>query len=254
MFGNMKKIGIVIIATNAYFILGLRFIEKFMRHYKGGYKITFYFFSDEDPSYYTSLNNIKYIHKKDKSWVDATNSKFSSIINTNFDEDYVFYFDADTNVDKDFTEEWFIGELVSGEHFGNKTFLSNGKGFDRNPKSKAYVPKDSELPYTYRYGAFFGGSVNNMKEMCKVLKGWQIEDKKINYEPGSNDESYLNKYFHFNPSITVPCEKFAFLISDKGGLLNTRNTSQDISKLKKEILKNKDRNWDIKNNKIITYD
>ena len=40
----MSKIGIVIIATNSYFVLGIRFIKKFMHHYKGSQKITFYFF------------------------------------------------------------------------------------------------------------------------------------------------------------------------------------------------------------------
>ena len=39
----MNKIGIVILATNAYFVLGVRFIKKFMHHYKGDSKITFYF-------------------------------------------------------------------------------------------------------------------------------------------------------------------------------------------------------------------
>jgi hypothetical protein len=45
----MSKIGIVILATNAYFVLGVRFIKKFMHHYKGNSDVKFYFFSDEDP-------------------------------------------------------------------------------------------------------------------------------------------------------------------------------------------------------------
>ena len=45
----MSKIGIVILATNSYFVLGVRFIKKFMHHYKGESPVKFYFFSDEDP-------------------------------------------------------------------------------------------------------------------------------------------------------------------------------------------------------------
>ena len=52
----MSNIGIVIIATNAYFVLGVRFIKKFMHHYKGDNSITFYFFSDTDPKPYLPDN------------------------------------------------------------------------------------------------------------------------------------------------------------------------------------------------------
>ena len=57
-----KKIGIVILATNAYFVLGINFIKKFSYHYKGDAKITFYFFSDTDPKEYLPDDiNIEYI-------------------------------------------------------------------------------------------------------------------------------------------------------------------------------------------------
>ena len=46
-----KKVGIVILATNAYFVLGVNFMRKFSHHYKGDAKITFYFFSDTDPKF-----------------------------------------------------------------------------------------------------------------------------------------------------------------------------------------------------------
>jgi len=49
---NNKTIGIVLLATNAYFILGLRFVKKFFHHYKGDKKLVFYFFSDENPKPY----------------------------------------------------------------------------------------------------------------------------------------------------------------------------------------------------------
>ena len=42
---DKKRIGIVIIATNAYFVLGIRFIKKFMQHYKGNSEIKFYCFN-----------------------------------------------------------------------------------------------------------------------------------------------------------------------------------------------------------------
>ena len=249
----MSNIGIVILATNAYFVLGIRFIKKFMHHYEGNENITFYFFSDTDPKPYLPDNiDVEYHHEQHDNWVDGTNSKFKDIISlSNCKSDYLFYFDADTNVSKPFTEEWFLSDLVGGEHYGNRDWLKDGAGFDRNPSSKAYVPLDSTLPYTYHYGAFFGGKKDRAIDFCTTLREWQIEDKKIPYEPGCNDESYINTYFHFNPPYTVPGEKFEFEISHKGGLGETRDTKLNIDNHKQILLENKNNPIDLIDNKIV---
>lgn len=252
----MKKIGIVILATNAYFVLGVRFVKRFNHYYKGERKVKVYFFSDQDPKDYVSEDiDVSYHYDKHDNWQDGTNSKFKNIVSTKDiiekDCDYVYYFDADTNVHRDFTEEWFLGDLVGGEHYGNRDWLKDGAGFDRNPQSKAYVPLDSELPYTYHYGAFFGGKTDQLIDFCSTLIHYQIEDKKIGYEPGVNDESYINKYFHFNPpTYTVPCDKFAFAISDKGGIGETRYTTLDVQEIKDQILELKYELFDIQYNKV----
>jgi hypothetical protein len=224
-----------------------------MHHYKGDAKVKFFFFSDEDPKHFLSDNyDVEFHETKHTSWVDATNDKFRSIIGlSDCDCDYLYYFDADTSVSRDFTEEWFLGDLVGGEHYGNRSWLKNGAGFDRFEKSKAYVPLDSPLPYTYHYGAFFGGKKDRVVNFCKTLREWQIEDKKIPYEPGVNDESYINAYFHYNPPMTVPCEKFAFDISHKGGIGETRNTNLDVSKIKTKMLFHKNDIYDISNGEIV---
>ncbi len=247
------NIGIVILATNAYFVLGLRFIKKFAHFYKGNNKITFYFFSDVNPSPYLNGENVVYIPDAHKSWVDATNSKFKNIISLESSTaDYLYYFDADSNIDKPFTDEWFLGDLVGGEHYGNKGYLKGGVGFDHNPKSKAYVPYNTSLPCTYYYGAFFGGKKEKVIEFCKTLYNNQLEDKKIPYEPVVNDESYINQYFHYNPpTLTVPCEKFQFLVSDKGGLGETRNTKLNTDVFKQRLRENAKRIFDIQHNKLI---
>jgi hypothetical protein len=249
----MSKIGIVVLATNAYFVLGVRFIKKFMHHYKGDSEIKFYFFSDEDPHPFIQDDiKVEYHPAHHRSWVSATNDKFRNIIDlADCDSDYLYYFDADTSVSRDFTEEWFLGDLVGGEHYGNRGWLKGGAGFDKNPISKAYVPADTTLPCTYHYGAFFGGKKDKVIEFCKTLRRWQIEDKKIPYEPGVNDESYINAYFHYNPPMTVPCEKFMFDISHKGGIGETRNVKLDITNIKVDMLFHKNDVYDISNGKIV---
>jgi len=250
----MTKIGIVILATNAYFVLGIRFIKKFMHHYKGGSEIKFYFFSDTDPvPYLPNSINIEYYHTTHNNWQEGTNAKFLSIVSlNNCDSDYLYYFDADTNVSKDFTEEWFIGEIVGGEHYGNRTWLKDCNGFDRFPQSKAYVPENTTLPCVYHYGAFFGGKKDKIIDFCSTLREWQLEDKKILYEPLVNDESYINAYFHYNPpALLISCENFSFDISHKGGIEDTRNTKLNLQDLKNQMLILKDVIYNLENGKIV---
>lgn len=249
----MRKIGIVILATNAYFALGIKFVKQFTHFNEGSDNIIFYFFSDTDPTDYIPNNiNIQYIPENHTSWVDGTNSKFKNIILLeNEDIDYLYYFDADTSVSSKFTTDWLIGDMVGGEHFGNRSWMKDIKNFDRNPQSKAYVPLDTSLPQTYFYGAFFGGLKNNVINFCKTLREWQLEDQKIPYEPGVNDESYINAYFHYNPPKIIKQEDFKFNVSDKSGIGETRNINLDIDEIKSELLKHKNDYINIYNGKVV---
>lgn len=233
-----KTIGIVVIATNGYFVLGIKFVKRFMHFYTGDSKIVFYFFSNQDPTPYIPDNfPIIYKHTNHSCWRDGTNSKFTNILSlSSEDVDYLYYFDADTSVNKEFNELWFIGDLVGGEHYANSLWMKDQKGFDRNPQSKAYISYDTVLPQMYYYGAFFGGKKQKILDFCTTLRQWQIEDQKIPYEPGVNDESYINAFFHFNPPTkTVFTKEFQFAISDKSGIGETRNPLLDIEKIKIDL-------------------
>ena len=253
----MNTIGIVVVCTNAYFILGVRFVKKFMKYYKGISAIQFYLFTDTDPRPYApNLTNIHYFHTTHAHWQDGTNSKFSNILQLQNEEcDYIYYFDADTNISRDFTESWFLGDLVGGEHYNNSYKNNDGttaeKPYDRNPASRAYVPKDTTLPQMYYYGAFFGGTKDYVMDFCMTNYKNQLADKAINYEPCWNDESYINQYFHFTPpTFVVPAAKFAFDISDKGGIGETRKTSLDIEEYKKQVLHNPEAVFDFRNQRV----
>jgi hypothetical protein len=250
----MKNIGIVILATNAYFVLGINFIKKFVHHYKGDSKITFYFFSDTNPKDYLPEDiDVKFTYQVHDSWLNGTNSKFSNILSLeNCDSDYLIYFDADTSVSRDFTEDWFIGETVGLEHFGNNGWMKEKKGYDRNPQSKAYVPLDTPLFQMYYHGCLFGGKKDKIVEVCKVLYNNQLEDKKINYEPGVNDESYINQYYHYNPpALIVYLSEYMFNVSDKGGIQNSRDVDMNLDDLKADMLANRDNLYDLINGKLV---
>ena len=251
---EQQKIGIVILATNAYFVLGVNFIKKFSHHYKGGAKITFHFFSDTDPKEYLPDNiDVNYIHQTHDSWINATNSKFINILSLeNSDNDYLIYVDADTNISKDFTEKWFIGDTVGLEHFGNNDWMKEVKSYDRNSISKAYIPYDTPLFQMYYHGCLFGGKKDKLMEVCRILYQNQLEDKKIPYEPGVNDESYINQYYHYNPpTLTIYLNKYMFTVSDKGGIDPNRDVTFNVEDLKKEMLVNRNNLYYFRNGKLI---
>ena len=207
-FSDEKDIAIIIIATNSYFLLGMRFLKQWL-HYNTDNKYKFYVFTDKNILEYIPEkyhNKVEYIHTEHKSWEDSTNSKFQGIIDLypkiKDNTESIYYFDADTSISEKFNSKWFdLGDLVSGQHYND--LYEGPKVFDRNPESKAYISEDTDRPQMYYYGAFFGGKLDNVVEMCNKLLEWQDEDKKINYEPIWNDESYLNKYFHINDHKTV---------------------------------------------------
>lgn len=235
-----NKVGIVLVATNAYFVLGIKFIKRFIHFHDGDDHVKFYFFSDTDPEEYLPPSvDIQYINTNHDSWRDATNSKFENILKLPDECDYLFYFDADTSVNQTFTCRWMLGDLVGGEHYGNRDWMKQDKGYDRNPKSKAFVSRDTKLFQMYYYGAFFGGRNRLMKQFCETLYSWQLHDKSIGYEPGCNDESYINAYFHYNKPHVIVTEMFKFSISDKSGIGETRDVNLDISQLKKQLLEHR---------------
>lgn len=241
------NIGVVILATKAYILLGLRFIHKWRKHYTGNKNITFYLFTDSDPKDYIDTKDIVNIYVKNKEWVEGANLKFSAISSLrNMKEDYLFFFDADTNIKKDFDESWFIGDRVGGQHFGDQMWMKDVKDYDRNPNSTAYVPLDTDLDQMYYYGAFFGGTKEDMIALSDLIIKKQKQNKEIGHEPIYNDESYLNREFHYNPPTrTIMCSDFKFVISDKGSMDGLRNETKDIDRQLDLIRSNKNKPFDV---------
>lgn len=252
------RIAISLVATNSYFVLGIRFMKRFMHHYKGNAEIRFYLFTDTDPVPYLPEGfPVQWFPTMSKDWVEGTNSKFRNIyalrVYGSFTGDYIFQFDADTNITKDFDESWFVGLSVGGEHYGNRAHMATeGRPYDRNPKSQAYIPHNTPLPQMYYYGAFFGGSRDWMLAFAKEMIRYQELDKAIHYEPAVNDESFLNRYFHYYPPAkVVASQDFQFDISDKGGLENTRDPLKDVSTIRDILKAHPTRLFDIKNGQVI---
>jgi hypothetical protein len=255
------RIGLMVIATNAYLPLGIRLIKKFNHFYTGKASVHFYLATEDDPFRYLNCDNVTHITRQHKTWAEGTDTKFKEIVGlANEQLDYVFALDADTNIDKPFDEEWFIGTRVGFEHFGNKTWMLKEKNYDRNPKSNAYVPHDTPLPQMYYMGMIFGGELGFAVDMCTTMMNWRDEDYRTGNPAAVQDESYVNKFFHVNPPDKVVLyDDFKWVVSDKGGIgadstMGIRNLSIDISKYKRQMARHKDELIEIANSKLTPFD
>jgi len=248
-------ISIAILAKNGYHVLGIRLIKKFLYHYNGSSNIKFYIFCNEDPYPYLSdkeASHVIPVYDKCNTWVVGANSKFENIYSLrNILSNYIFYMDADTNINIPFDEKWFIGDTVVAEHFDNRIGMKDFKPYDNFIKSSCYVDPFSPLEQQYYQGAFFGGKKQNIINMCQYIIDLQKQNKNIKHEPIWNDESYTNFYFHHHPpKKMIMIEDFRFAISDKGGIEGLRNPKINLDFLKKRMLKNKKKIYDICNGRI----
>lgn len=199
----------VCLATNKYFDLGVRLRDGLRTHYRGDHR--FHMFTDRPG---------EGIYRSHPNWVAAVNDKFPCVASLDLHPDeFVVFLDADTRVYKDVSDEDFHGELVGWQHFGDQTWMRQTKGFDRNVKSSCYVPFNTPHPQMWYMGCIWGGRFGRVKNMLRELVAAQAANRAIGHEPGVNDESYLNWYFHYNPPTRV-CRwpaGYPFVVSDKGG-------------------------------------
>jgi len=248
-----KKIAIILIGTNGYFLLACRFVNRFNKFYKGQNNITFHMFTDKDPSnYLPDIKNFIYYKTFHKTWREAVNDKFNCIKKIKTNEEYVYFFDADTNIQKEF-DDWFIGEHVVGKHFGYNESVSDEMPFDRHKHSSCFIPMGTKN-LNYYYGAFWGGKKNLVFNYCSEIKKLQEINKTINHEPVWNDESYTNYYFNFilKPNKIIETKDFQFVTSCKGGMHKIRiNVDVDLTTQEKIFRENKDKVLNILNNSVI---
>lgn len=254
-FIEVKKmnIGIKVLATNGYFLLGCRFINRFYHFYQGDQNIIFYFFGDKPPYEHTPVGaNIKYYHIENPDWVQAVNTKYPNILKIDDDLDYLYFFDADTNISRQFDENWFLGDLVGGIHWFHVNTAKESLPFDRYENSSCYIPIHTPLKQTYYYGAFWGGKTQRVKEYCKAMVEAQAKNKQIGHEPPVNDDSYTNHYFHYNePTRKIPPQEFMFDISCKGGLHIERNPNAQFPEHEEIFKQNREMLLNIQNNVVV---
>jgi histo-blood group ABO system transferase len=195
----MKKIGILLIATNKYKTFVSPLIESARKFLLNNHKVTYYLFTDSDE--FNDLGDDVVINKiEHQPWPMITLHRYKTFYNHReilSQEDYLFYCDVDMRI-VDIVGDEILGDLVGTIHPG---FVGRRGTPEDRYESTAYISPEEQI--TYFAGGFNGGSSEKFLEMSDTIN----TNIDIDYTKGIvaiwHDESHLNKYFSRNKPTVI---------------------------------------------------
>lgn len=205
MCSEVKKIGLLVIATGKYdqFIPAL--FKSMKKHFLKNHNVTMFVFSDKEMPKKEGLVHIMQEHE---GWPYATLKRYH-VFNKNkevlSEMDYLFYCDADMLFINDIGDEVF-GELVGTIHPG---FFNGQRGtYETKEESTAFV--SNEEIGKYFAGGFNGGTSMSFLKMSETIKNNIDIDLKKDIIAVWHDESHLNRYFMSNTPATILSPSYCY--------------------------------------------
>ena len=202
----MKKIGLLIIATNKYISFLTPLIESADKHFLKNHDVTYFIFTNVDIEIETSRKIIK-IDVEHKPWPWMTLGRYDIFTNNShhfLEMDYLYYCDADMLYLSEVGEEIF-GDRVATQHC---CFVNQRGTPETNNRSTAYISPDQEMQYFA--GGFNGGTKDEYLKMAKTIS----RNVKNDFESGIiaiwHDESHLNRYFIDNKPTTILSPSYCY--------------------------------------------
>ena len=206
-----KKIAILYISTGKYIVFWENFYKSMEKYFLPKHNKTYFLFTDHDDL--KVGENVVKIHQDQLPWPYVTMKRyhfFDAIKEKLKEFDYIYFLNGDAKPVRPINEEIFPTEeqeimvtMHSWFYLENK----NDYPYDRNSKSKSYIPYDEGKFYVT--GAFNGGTSQGFLKMTSIIKEWTDTDIKNDVIPLWHDESMINKYLftYFNqqnPLILFP--------------------------------------------------
>ena len=205
----MLTIGIIFISTGAYNCFWDDFHESIQKYFCPESKKNYHVFTDDLSLTDKKLSKNVFVHYiEDKGWMAnilQRSELFISIQEELLQNDYIFNLNSNyrpTNLIKEIeiiptsNNDWLCG--LCFDFYRNRD--KNTFAYERNPKSKAYIPYGNGKYYFQ--GGFYGGRTSEFLEMSKWIKQQTEDDISAHVIPIYHDESYLNCYFiNRNPLI-----------------------------------------------------
>ena len=223
----MKKIGILVIATNKYIKFFKNLEDELYKYFLPSQDVTVILFTNKI-NFIPANKKTKIISIQHEEWPMVTLKRFEffnkeSKYISNFD--YLFYIDVDMKIINKIDKN-ILSNLVGTVHPGYHNVENLKFPTSNNIKSMAYISNvDKAKLKNYYAGGFFGGSKIHFLKMVETLENNIKIDIKNNAIPKWHDESHLNKFFSLNqPTKTLP-RTYCFIESE------VNKTNQDNIKI-----------------------
>lgn len=197
---KVKKVALLVIATNKYVEFINQLLESADKYFLNGHNVEYFIFTNKDIDSELDLNlkrkyHVLSVQHKEWPWMTLGRYHIFSKHKSHYsDFDYLYYCDVDMKFE-DYIGEEIFGKKVVTLHPGY--YEDNTVGTpERNPESTAYIPEEAKN--LYYAGGFNGGETKDFLKMSdKLSKNIDIDAKK-NIIAIWHDESHLNHYFFKN--------------------------------------------------------
>lgn len=223
---NKLKVGILLVGIGKYIQFMDSIVDLARKNFLPNCEKTFYIFTDQPNNSIKDLGeDIVTIYQQNLGWpLNAMwrNKIFTLDKNWNIlkENDYLFFFNADSLVVNKITEEEFLPiedakPLIAVRHSVHTTLNYDLLPFEKNPESSCFIDKESQC-LGYFVSGIWGGKTNAFYEACHEITDLLIKDlvdKAI--IPQWHDESAFNFIVNKSPErFKILGRQYCFSIED----------------------------------------
>lgn len=214
----MKKIAILYICTGQYSVFWKDFFLSFEEKFLNNTEIHYFVFTDVKYIYNENkCSRIHRIYSDPLPWPLPTLLKFNEFLKIEENlKAFDYIFQSNANIvcsnevfEKDFLPDSKLGEeLIFVLHPGYRNKRTIYSPFERNSKSKAFVPYSNKKQYVF--GAMNGGIASSYITMIRDLSEKINEDLKKNIIAKWHDESHINHYVYTHDNIKILSPSYCY--------------------------------------------
>lgn len=220
------KVGILLVGIGKYIQFMESIIDLARKNFLPSCDKTFYIFTDQPDNSINELgDDIHLIYQQNLGWpLNAMwrNKIFTLDKNWNLikDNDYLFFFNADSLIVNEITEEEFLPtgdkDLIAVKHSVHRSIDINRLPFEKNENSSVCINESNKNKgLGYFVSGVFGGKTNSFYETCNKICSFILEDLNKGIIPVWHDESVFNYIVHSSPDkFKILSREYCFSIED----------------------------------------